>query len=86
MRKTVCRMIYLMAAMQPMAIGAFVVPILSRKFSARRILQISCVITVVGVGIALINPYNFGIAVLGGLGIGGRHFRGNERCTAIFMQ
>ncbi len=79
------QMIYLMAAMQPMAIGAFVVPILSRKFSARRILQISCVITVVGVGIALINPYNFGIAVLGGLVFAAGIFAVTNM-YAIFMQ
>lgn len=79
------QMIYLMAAMQPMAIGAFVVPILSRKFSARRILQISCVITVAGVGIALINPYNFGIAVLGGLVFAAGIFAVTNM-YAIFMQ
>lgn len=61
------QMLYLMVSMQPMAIGAVVVPILAKKFSSRKILMISCVITCVGVGIALINPYNFGIAVAGGI-------------------
>ena len=57
---------YLLASMQPMAIGAVVVPILAKKFSARRILQISAVLTVMGIGIALINPYSFLVAVAGG--------------------
>lgn len=57
---------YLLASMQPMAIGAIVVPILARKFSSRRILQISAVITVIGIGIAMINPYSFIVAVAGG--------------------
>lgn len=61
------QMLYLMVSMQPMAIGAVVVPILAKKFSSRKILMVSCVITCVGVGIALINPYNFGIAVAGGI-------------------
>lgn len=49
-----------------MAIGAVVVPILAGKFSARRIMQISSVITLAGIGIALINPYSFLVAVAGG--------------------
>ena len=57
---------YLLASMQPMAIGAVVVPILTRKYSSRRILQISAVITVIGIAIALINPYSFVVAVVGG--------------------
>ena len=57
---------YLLASMQPMAIGAIVVPILTKIFSARRILQISAVITLIGIGIALINPYSFLVAVAGG--------------------
>ncbi len=60
------QMLYLIASMQPMAFGAVIVPILARKFSARRIMQVSAVITVAGVGIAMIDPYNFGIAVGGG--------------------
>lgn len=59
--------LYLIVSMQPMAIGAFVIPILSRKFGARRIMQVSAVITLVGIGIALINPYSFLNAVAGGL-------------------
>lgn len=61
------QMLYLMVAMQPMAIGAIVVPILAEKFGSRKIMMVSSVITVIGVGIALINPYNFAIAVAGGL-------------------
>ena len=61
------QMLYLMVAMQPMAIGAVVVPMLAKKISARKILMVSSVITVAGVGIAMINPYNFGIAVAGGI-------------------
>ena len=55
-----------MASMQPMAIGAVVVPILSRKFSSRAIMFVSSIITVVGIGIAMINPYSFVVAVAGG--------------------
>lgn len=61
------QLIYLLVSMQPMAIGAIVVPILARKFSSRKIMIISSIITLIGVGIALINPYNFGIAVAGGI-------------------
>ena len=56
----------LLASMQPMAIGAIVVPILASKFSALRIMQISSVIALAGIGIALINPYSFLVAVAGG--------------------
>ncbi len=58
--------LYLMVSMQPMAIGAVVVPILAKKFSARSILMVSSVVTVVGVVIALVNPYSFVVAVAGG--------------------
>ena len=61
------QMLYLMVAMQPMAIGAVVVPMLAKKISSRKIMLVSAVITVAGVGIAMINPYNFGIAVAGGM-------------------
>ena len=61
------QMIYLMVAMQPMAIGAVVVPMLARKHGARNIVLISSIITLVGVGIVFINPYSFAIAVAGGL-------------------
>lgn len=61
------QMLYLMVAMQPMAIGAVVVPMLAKKISSRKIMMVSAVITVAGVGIAMINPYNFGIAVAGGI-------------------
>ncbi len=57
---------YLLASMQPMAIGAIVVPILAGKFSSRRIMQISSVVTLAGIAIALINPYSFVVAVAGG--------------------
>lgn len=60
-------MIYLMVSMQPMAIGAIVVPILTRKFGARKILRVSSVIVLLGLGIAVIQPSNFLFAVLGGL-------------------
>ena len=56
----------LLASMQPMAIGAIVVPILASKFSALRIMQISSVIALAGIGIAIINPYSFLVAVAGG--------------------
>ncbi len=57
---------YLLASMQPMAIGAVVVPILAGRYSARRIMQISSVITLIGIGTAMINPYSFIVAVAGG--------------------
>ena len=61
------QMIYLMVAMQPMAIGAVVVPILARKHGARKIVRISSVITLAGIAIALADPYSFAVAVAGGL-------------------
>lgn len=79
------QMIYLMVAMQPMAIGAVVVPILAKRFSARKIMLISSIITLAGVGIALINPYNFGIAVAGGLVFAVGIFAVTNM-NAIFMQ
>lgn len=57
---------YLMASMQPMAIGAVVVPILAKRISSRKIMRVSAVITVIGIGIAMIDPYNFIVAVAGG--------------------
>lgn len=57
---------YLLASMQPMAIGAVLVPILAKKFSARKIMLISSIVTLAGIGIALINPYSFLVAVAGG--------------------
>ena len=59
--------LYLIVSMQPMAIGAFVIPMLSRKFGARRIMQVSAIITLAGIGIAMINPHSFLNAVAGGL-------------------
>ena len=61
------QMLYLIVAMQPMAIGAVVVPILAKKFGSRKIVLISSIITVAGVAIALINPSDFGTAVAGGM-------------------
>lgn len=61
------QLLYLIVSMQPMAIGAILVPILARKISSRKIMITSSIITLIGVGISLINPYNFGIAVAGGL-------------------
>ncbi|MBP1554456.1 MAG: MFS transporter [Oscillospiraceae bacterium] len=60
------QMLYLLASMQPMAIGAVVVPIIARKVSSRKILIISSIITLVGVGISMVNPYSFVVAVAGG--------------------
>lgn len=60
------QLLYLLASMQPMAIGAIVVPILARKHSSRKIMIISSIITMAGVAISMIDPYNFGIAVAGG--------------------
>jgi GPH family glycoside/pentoside/hexuronide:cation symporter len=57
---------YLLASMQPMAIGAVLVPILAKKFSSRKIMLISSIITLVGIGIALVNPYSFLVAIAGG--------------------
>ena len=57
---------YLLASMQPMAIGAVVVPILARKISSRKIMMVSSVITILGIIIAMINPYSFLVAVAGG--------------------
>ena len=61
------QMLYLIVAMQPMAIGAVVVPMLAKRFTSRAIMLVSSVITCAGVAIAMINPYNFGIAVAGGM-------------------
>ena len=79
------QLIYLIASMQPMAIGAVVVPILSSKFSARRIMQVSCVITLIGIGIALTNPSNFVVAVAGGFVFAAGIFAVTNM-YAIFMQ
>lgn len=79
------QMLYLMAAMQPMAIGAIVVPILSKKFSARKIMRVSTVITIVGVGIALVNPHNFLVAVIGGFVFAAGIFAVTNMYT-VFMQ
>lgn len=58
--------LYLMLSMQPMAIGTFVIPAISKKFGARKIMMVSAVITLVGIAIALINPYSFATAIAGG--------------------
>ena len=57
---------YLLASMQPMAIGAVLVPILAKKFSSRKIMLISSVITLIGIAISMTNPYSFIVAVAGG--------------------
>lgn len=57
---------YLLASMQPMAIGAVLVPILARRISARKIMLVSSIITLAGIAIAMINPYSFVVAVAGG--------------------
>ena len=58
--------LYLIISMQPMAIGAVVVPLLARKFGARKIMMVSALITLAGLGISLLNPYSFVNAVAGG--------------------
>lgn len=79
------QLLYLMASMQPMAIGAVVVPILSKKFSARKIMMISSVITIIGIGIALTQPSNFVVAVAGGFVFAAGIFAVTNM-YAIFMQ
>lgn len=59
--------IYLMIAMQPMAIGTVVIPMLARKMGSRKILMISCLLVLAGVGICYIDPASFVIACAGGL-------------------
>lgn len=76
---------YLLASMQPMAIGAVVVPILAKKISARKILMFSAVLTVIGVGVALINPRSFVVAVIGGFIFAAGIFAVTNM-TGIFMQ
>ena len=80
------QMLYLMVSMQPMAIGAIVVPILARKHSSRKIMMVSAVITLAGVGIALINPYNFGVAVAGGLVFAAGIFAVTNMYTTLMQQ
>lgn len=58
--------LYLMISMQPMAIGAVVVPILARKFGSRKIMLVSSVITLAGIAVSLTNPYSFVNALAGG--------------------
>lgn len=59
--------IYLMIAMQPIAIGTVVIPILARKHGSRPILIISCILALAGIGVAMIQPYSLLFACLGGL-------------------
>lgn len=58
--------LYLIISMQPMAIGAVVIPMLSKKYGMRHIMMISSVITLAGIAISLINPYSVVNAVAGG--------------------
>lgn len=58
--------IFLMVTMQPMMIGLIVTPILAKKFSARKIMGVSSVIVLAGIGIAMIAPSNLGAAMGGG--------------------
>ncbi len=60
-------MLYLIIAMQPMAIGAILIPALTKKFSARKIMMASSFVVLIGVGVCMINPTNFGFACGGGL-------------------
>lgn len=59
--------IYLMIAMQPIAIGTIVVPMLARKHGSRPILIGSCVLALVGIAVCFIHPYSLMFACLGGL-------------------
>lgn len=59
--------IYLMISMQPMAIGMVVAPILAKRWGVRKITMVSCVLTLAGLAVCMINPYNFGLACGGGL-------------------
>lgn len=58
--------IFLMVTMQPMMIGLIVAPILAKKFSARKIMGVSSVIVLAGIGSAMIAPSNLGAAMGGG--------------------
>ena len=58
---------YLLIAMQPMGIGSILIPILSKKIGVRKITLVSCIISLVGIGICMINPSNFAIACGGGI-------------------
>lgn len=58
--------LYQTIALQPVAWGAVIVPILSRKFGSRIIMMVSSVVTLIGIGICMIDPYNFGVACGGG--------------------
>lgn len=58
--------LYLILSMQPTAIGAVVVPVLSRKYGSQKIMKVSAVITLAGIGITVINPYSFATALAGG--------------------
>lgn len=58
---------YLMIAMQPMAIGAVLFPILAKKIGVRKITLVSAIVTLIGIAICMIDPSNFAIACGGGL-------------------
>ena len=53
--------------MQPMAIGAILIPVLAKKHGVRKIAFISSIVTIIGIGICLINPRNFAVACGGGI-------------------
>ena len=59
--------LYLVVAMQPMAIGAILIPVLAKKHGVRKIAFISSIVTIIGIGICLINPRNFAVACGGGI-------------------
>lgn len=58
--------LYLVVALQPMAIGAVLMPILAKKIGVRKVTLVSAVITLIGIGICMTDPTNFGIACAGG--------------------
>lgn len=60
-------MLYLIIAMQPMAIGAVLIPNLAKRIGARKIMLVSSIVVLAGVAVCLIDPTNFGMACGGGL-------------------
>lgn len=59
--------IYLMIAMQPMAIGTVIIPMLARRHGSRKIMIVSSIVVLAGLGVCMINPWSFAIACAGGL-------------------
>lgn len=59
--------LYLVIAMQPMGIGAVLFPILAKKYGVRKISLLCSILTLIGIGICMIDPSSFAIACGGGL-------------------